>query len=296
MSTFRFSSSYDSQNLPRKSTLTFFKDAARAALSIESRQMTIEVTPIPCLSDNYSWLVKSSLSDDCVLVDPGEFDSVERVLSTSCLQLTDILITHHHHDHVGGVRALREQYGAKVWGSKREVDRIEPLDVTVSEGQTFTINSFEFECWETPGHTTGHVVYLLRLPGTNQEFGWLFSGDLLFSLGCGRCFECAPKDMWRSLERLFSLSPDALVCAGHEYTKANARFALHLEPRSEELKARIVELEQLEFSLPVSMGDERRLNPFLRVIDPSFCSALGLPAEPEEAFSMLREMKDQFRG
>lgn len=229
--------------------------------------MTIHILPI--LTDNYAYIIEES--GKAMVADPGEAAPVIRFLEQNALTLTHILCTHHHGDHVGGVMELKAKTNAAVIGPAKE--RIEGVDILVKHGDHVE----GFEVIETPGHTLGHVCYYAP--------GILFSGDTLFSMGCGRLFEGTPTDMWASLQKLSNLPDDTHVYCGHEYTQSNGRFCLSIEPDNSDIVLRMAEVAELRSSgkptLPVTLGTEKSTNLFLR-------------AGSVERFAELRRMKDLF--
>jgi len=255
----------------------------------------MHLVPLPALADNYIWL----LHDDeghAIVVDPGDDAPVEQALATRGLQLQAILLTHHHHDHIGGAAALRQRHGMPVYAP--EDARIEAATVRVRDGErvALPLPRASFEVIAVPGHTLSHVAYFGE--------GVLLAGDTLFSLGCGRLFEGTPAQMLASLDRLATLPADTLLCCGHEYTAANGRFAREIEPDNAELSARLREVTALRAqqhpSLPVSMASELATNPFLRtdtsaVID--WCRRQpGHPTDRTARFATVRAAKDMFRA
>ncbi|HEX7341566.1 MAG TPA: hydroxyacylglutathione hydrolase [Rhodanobacteraceae bacterium] len=255
----------------------------------------MRLEPLPALQDNYIWL----LADDnghALVVDPGEAEPVERALTRQHVKLTTILLTHHHADHVGAAAMLRERHGASVYAP---VDgRIDDVDHRVGEGDQVTLNApaAHFEVWAVPGHTRSHIAYIGE--------GLAFSGDTLFSLGCGRLFEGTPQQMLDALDRFAMLPDDTLVCCGHEYTLANARFAHTIEPDNDALAMRTESARQAvadgRASLPARMGEERAANPFLR----TDCAAIRqwagnrgvAPDDRTGRFAALRATKDGFKA
>lgn len=250
---------------------------------------------LPALNDNYIWLLADA-DGRALVVDPGEAGPVEHMLSRDGLRLETILLTHHHPDHTGAAARLREHHGATVYAPHDE--RIVAVDRRVGEGDEIALEAprVRFKVWETPGHTRSHVAYVGE--------GLLFSGDTLFSLGCGRLFEGSPEQMLASLDRLASLPDDTRVCCGHEYTLANAAFAHTVEPDNADLAERTAQARQARHegrpSLPAWMHTERAANPFLRVDAPAVMRWAGNPHPGQThrvaRFAALRDAKDRFRA
>lgn len=235
--------------------------------------MCIDIQPVLVLKDNYTWLIHSK-QRGAIVVDPGEAAPVVNALGRGPLEA--ILLTHYHRDHTAGAEALKQQYGAEIYGP----DNVStPLDHPVQGGETFQISGIKVQVLSTPGHATGHVSYVL------PEVPALFSGDVLFSGGSGRLFDGTAEDLFKSL-RLYDVLPDqTLLCAGHEYTLANMKFIAAQGENSEVFQKRYVEVEFLrnknKSTLPVSLGVERQTNPFLR-------------ASSAEELARLRRLKDEF--
>ena len=217
----------------------------------------LDVTAIPILDDNYVWLVTKGKR--AVLVDPGEAAPVKRVLDALHVELEAILLTHHHDDHVGGVPELAAP-GLPVYASDHDSGRIVGVTETVSDGRIITVLDETFTVMATPGHTLGAVCYY----GSEA----VFTGDTMFSAGCGRLFEGSPEQMFDSLRALGELPEATRVYCGHEYTEKNLRFALTIEPDSRAINARRAVVAELRAegqpSLPSSIAIERDINPFLR--------------------------------
>lgn len=251
---------------------------------------------IPALSDNYIHLWHDAPAGVTAVVDPGEAGPVQAFLAARGWRLTHILNTHHHGDHIGGNATLKAEYGATLIGPRAERDRIPDMDQTYGEGDVFTLGAQQVRVFDTPGHTRGHIAFHVMTPA-----GWLFSGDTLFALGCGRLFEGTPAQMWDSLLKLRALPDATLVYCGHEYTEANARFALAIDPDNLALRAQVARIAALRAagrpSLPTRLGDEKAANPFLRADDPVLAASLGLAdADPAAVFAEIRQRKDVFRG
>jgi hydroxyacylglutathione hydrolase len=255
--------------------------------------MSVETRLIPCRSDNYAVLVHDPADGTTILIDAPEAAPIQAVLDQTGWKLSDILITHHHIDHVEGIAPLKRAYGATVTGPEREKDRIPGIDKTVRDGDTLTIGNLTAKVMETPGHTKGHVVFHFA----DQKL--LFAADTLFALGCGRLLEDTPDAMWTSLKKLRELPDDTEVYCGHEYTLSNARFALTIDPENGELKTRAAAIELLaeagEPTVPSLLGIEKVTNPFLRADDPAVAEGVGLAgADPLAVFTEVRKRKDNF--
>lgn len=254
----------------------------------------LQITPLPALADNYIWLL-SDATGHAVVVDPGDAAVVEKALVDRHLTLKAILLTHHHDDHIGGVATLRRSFDVPVYAPVDErittaTDRIKDRDVIDIDEP-----SFRFEVLAVPGHTLSHVAYF--------GAGALFCGDTLFSLGCGRLFEGTPEQMLASLDRLSALPGDTLVCGGHEYTQANARFARTIEPKNTDLSLRSDAVAELRASalptLPVTLASELACNPFLRVDSTgvtNWCQRQGVDGGRIDRFAAVRAAKDDFAG
>ncbi len=255
--------------------------------------MAAEIVTIPCLTDNYAYLVRPEGGDVCALVDAPEAAPIEAALAERGWTLAAVLITHHHADHAQGLAALREGRQLTVVGPAAEAGKMPPLDAAVRGGDDGGAGLFAAEVLEVPGHTSGHIAYHL------SESGVVFTADSLMALGCGRLFEGTPAQMWESLGRLAALPEDTLVCSGHEYTAANARFALSVEPENAALRARAEAVEAARArnkpTVPSRLSEERATNPFLRAGTPQMKAALEMEgADDVEVFARLRRMKDDF--
>ena len=227
--------------------------------------MTVTVTAIPMLSDNYSWLITESDSGRLAIIDPAEAGPAIAAIEAKGGKLDRIFLTHHHGDHIDGAPELARRYGAKVIGNASDAHRLPKLDIAVREGDVVPFGAASATVIDTPGHTIGHITYYFA------DGGLLFCGDTMFSLGCGRLFEGTAEDMYESLQKFAGLPKETLVCAGHEYTQSNAKFALVADPENPALQVRAKEVDELrrhgKASLPVTLGSEMASNPFLRALD-----------------------------
>ena len=257
----------------------------------------LQVSPVRAFSDNYIWLIRAPADPAAaVVVDPGDDRPVEAALEQQNLRLDSILVTHHHADHVGGVRALAARHGARVFGPAREKM---PCDVqALDDGDEATLANLGlmFSVMAIPGHTLGHIAYV--------GHGALFCGDTLFSAGCGRLFEGTPAQMLHSLGRLAALSDSTQVYCGHEYTASNLRFAAAVEPDTHNVREAQTEVAALrerdEVTLPSTIGREHHINPFLRCHETSLRESAerhtGRPLPTAlDVFAAVRAWKDGFR-
>lgn len=252
----------------------------------------LAVELIPIFSDNYVYRLAPAGGGPVAIVDPGQAAPVLERLAATGDRVEWILITHHHADHVGGLDELKQATGAKVAGPASERDRIPGIDHPLREGDRITVAGEEARVIETPGHTAGHISYWL--PRSRV----LFCADTLFSLGCGRLFEGTAATMWSSLEKLLALPDDTRIYCGHEYTQANARFALTIDPDNEALQRRAAEVDELRAAgkptIPSTIAVERATNPFLRPEDPAIRARLGMSAASNaEVFGEIRKRKDR---
>jgi hydroxyacylglutathione hydrolase len=257
----------------------------------------MKLVPLPAFQDNYLWVLHDG--QRALVVDPGDAQPVLDYLQRTGLQLEAILVTHHHQDHIGGLAAVREATGAKVFGPARETIP-GPLRA-LEQGDRIAVLGLAFDVIDVPGHTAGHIAYYTpRMDGAPL----LFCGDTLFSGGCGRLFEGTPAQMLDSLDKLAALPADTRVCCTHEYTLANLRFARAVEPANEDLARYQRECQALrdrgEPTLPAELGEEKRINPFLRTRQPSVVGAAqaynGADAGDEVAvFAAIRQWKNEFR-
>ena len=252
----------------------------------------LEIHQFPCLSDNFGVLIHDGAANVTASIDAPDAATVANALNDKGWRLTHILTTHHHADHTGGNLALKGETGCTIVGPRAEAAKIPGIDQAVGEGDSVRFGSFELRVLDTPGHTAGHITYWCPAAGV------AFAGDTLFAIGCGRVIEGNAKMMWQSLAKLMALPQETEVYCGHEYTQANARFALTIEPENEALQRRAREVDRLRSSgqptLPTTIGIELETNPFLRPHVPAIQKRLGMEGKPDwQIFGEIRERKNR---
>lgn len=255
--------------------------------------MALEIITVPCLGDNYAYLIRDVKSGQVAVVDVPDAKPIMAALKDLSWSLNLILITHHHYDHIDGVAELRKATGAAVYGAAADSHRLPALDMALSDGDTFNLGTETCEVMDVSGHTVGHIAYLFR------DAGAVFSADSLMALGCGRVFEGDFPMMWNSLLKFKALPDDTLVYSGHEYTAANAKFALTIEPDNPDLLARIKDIEAKCAkdvpTVPVSIALEKATNPFLRADLEDVKANMGMSSASDAAvFGEIRSRKDNF--
>ncbi len=255
--------------------------------------MPLELVTIPCLKDNYAYLLHDAASGEAALVDAPEAAPILAALAERGWALHQILLTHHHPDHVDGVAALVAATGARVLGAAADAHRLPPLDRALSDGDTVEVAGSLGHVIDVSGHTMGHIAFHFPADAV------VFTADSLMALGCGRLFEGPPDTMWRSLTRLAGLPGETTVCSGHEYTLGNARFALTIEPANPALQARAAAVQAARSegrpTVPSRLSEELATNPFLRAHLPALKAALGMEgASDVEVFAEIRRRKDVF--
>jgi hydroxyacylglutathione hydrolase len=255
--------------------------------------MLAQTRLFPCLKDNFGVLVHDPGSGTTAAIDAPEAAPVEAALKAAGWRLTDILVTHHHHDHTGGIQELKARHRCRVVAPRAEAASIPQVDETVGEDDKVRVGGLEARVIETPGHTAGHISYFF--PSERLAF----VGDTLFSIGCGRVIEGNAEMMWQSLLKLRALPDDTRIFCGHEYTAANIRFAKTIEPNNVFLAERAKEVAELvaakKPTIPSYMGEEKAANPFLRADVPELANALGFAGWPAwQVFAEIRERKNRF--
>jgi hydroxyacylglutathione hydrolase len=239
--------------------------------------MIVEI--IPCLQDNYSYLIIDESNNDACVVDPSEAKPIINFVENSKINLKYILNTHHHYDHIGGNFELKKKYNSTVVGFEGDKERIPEINILVKDNQVWKADNFEAKIIHIPGHTTGHIGYYF----INEKI--IFTGDTLFSLGCGKIFEGTYNQMYESLSKLKNLPLDTKIYCGHEYTLQNSKFCIENDPSNQNLINKILEIKKKinngDPTLPTTLEDELKCNIFLRAND-------------VENFSKLRDLKDNF--
>jgi hydroxyacylglutathione hydrolase len=254
--------------------------------------MTAEIRLFPCLSDNFGYLIHDPVTKATASIDAPEAGPIVKALQREGWTLTDILVTHHHADHVGGIAELKTKYNCRVVAPFDKGTAIPLVDKRVKEGDIVKVGNLAARVLETPGHTLDHISYMFDADRA------LFCADTLFSIGCGRVFEGTYPMMWDSLLKLRVLPNDTRVYCGHEYTASNVKFALGIEPNNPALKARAEEVAKLRAAnqptIPTLIRDEKEANTFLRADVPSVAAAVGLAGKsPAEVFGEIRERKNK---
>jgi len=246
-----------------------------------------------CLNDNYGVLVHDTATGATAAIDAPEAAPIEAALRAAGWKLSDILVTHHHGDHTGGIAELKKKHRCRVVAPQGEANKIPLVDETVREGDTVTVGKLSAKVIETPGHTLGHITFWFEADKL------AFAGDTLFSIGCGRVSEGTPEMMWDSLSKLRKLPDDTRVYCGHEYTLSNIKFAQTVEPGNATLSARAKEaaaqIAAGKPTIPTTIAQEKAANVFLRADDPAVAAAVGLAGKPAaQVFAEVRARKNRF--
>ncbi|RVU32211.1 hydroxyacylglutathione hydrolase [Neptunomonas marina] len=252
-----------------------------------------QIVQVACLKDNYCYLVNDAATGTTIVIDTPDASAIEQQLEQRGWSLDYILTTHHHWDHIDGHEALVERYGCQVIGPKANQGQIPMMERTVEHNESLLLGELACQVLATPGHTLGHTVYYF------PDLAAVFTGDTLFSMGCGRLFEGTAQQMWESMQTLKALPASTQVFCGHEYTQANARFAISLEPDNTELQARVAQVALLRErdlpTVPTLLSLELQTNPFLRADLPHFKAAIGMSDQSSETvFTEVRRRKDNF--
>jgi len=253
----------------------------------------IDIHMFPCLQDNYGFLLHDGEAQVTAAVDTPDATAILAALGERGWRLTHILNTHHHSDHAGGNLELKKRTGCRIIGPRADAARIPGIDSQVGDGDSFVFGSHRVEVFDTPGHTRGHIVY--RLPDDDVAF----VGDTLFAMGCGRLFEGTPAQMWSSLQKIMRWPESTKLYCAHEYTQANGRFALTVEPDNRALVERMQAVAHARAegrpTIPTTVALERATNPFLRAASRGLQATVGLTGASEvEVFAKTRALKDAF--
>jgi len=264
-------------------------------LKIDWNIVPIEIRQFACLSDNYGFLVRDAATGATASIDTPDPDAINRELEAAGWRLTHILNTHHHFDHAGGNLALKQKWNCEIIGPKGEADRIPGIGSRVGENDIVSLGDSNAIVRETPGHTLGHIIY--HFP----DDGAAFVGDTIFAMGCGRLFEGTAGQMWASLSKIAAMPENTRLYCAHEYTKANANFALSIDSENAALKSRAREVDLLRAgnkpTVPTTLAAELATNPFLRADGPDLRTALNMRHDKaEEVFAEIRRRKDVFKG
>jgi hydroxyacylglutathione hydrolase len=254
----------------------------------------MEILQLPVLDDNYIYLIHDPESGETAVVDPALAQPVMDILHSNDWCLKYILNTHHHWDHVGGNLEIKASTGCQIIASAVDRNRIPGIDIAVTEGDTISLGRHQATVLFTPGHTNGHIVYHFL------EDELLFCGDTLFVMGCGRVFEGSAEQLWHSLQKLKSLPAATRIFCTHEYTQANGRFALTLEPNNQPLQQKMHQVEHLRAiqqpTVPTTIAEELATNPFFRESSPSLQQAINRSGQaPIAVFTEIRKLKDSFK-
>ncbi len=260
---------------------------------VNKHNSLLEIDIISALTDNYVYIVHDKVTGATCAIDPSVAEPVLQRAAARGWTLTHVLNTHHHWDHTGGNEGIKRATGAVVIGAAADAGRLPALDIGLNDGDTIEFGSHEATVLAVPGHTSGHIAFWFSSDSA------LFPGDTLFSVGCGRLFEGSPAQMWHSLQRLRCLPDTTRVYCAHEYTLANAQFAVSLDKENRALQRRLQAVKKLraakQSTLPTLLGEEKAINPFLMADSPTLQSAVGLvDGDPVQVFAMIRRRKDLF--
>lgn len=255
--------------------------------------MPLELVTVPCLADNYAYLIHNAETGETAVIDVPEPGPISAALKDRGWSLTHVLLTHHHWDHVDGLPGLFQDHPAKVIGAEADSHRLPKLDIAVADGDRLTVCGEDMQVMDVSGHTIGHIAFYF------PDSDYAFTADSLMALGCGRLFEGTPDQAYDSLTRLAALPPETLICSGHEYTQSNAKFAQTIDPDNPDLMSRIELIDRArekgEPTVPSLLSEELSTNPFLRCNDPAVRASVGMiDAEVSAVFAEIRRRKDNF--
>lgn len=255
--------------------------------------MPVELVTIPCLSDNYSFLIHDDETGETAVVDVPDAAPIKAALEKRGWVLSHVLLTHHHWDHIDGLSDLAADHPAAVFGAAADAHRLPPLDQELADGDTFQFGAETVHVMDVSGHTNGHIAF--HMPDSKL----LFTADSLMALGCGRLFEGTPEQMHASLSKLAALDPETTVCSGHEYTQSNGKFALTVDPDNPRLISRVQAVADARAAgqptVPSTLAEELETNPFLRGHTPGVQKAVNMVgADPVQVFAEVRKRKDNF--
>ncbi len=253
----------------------------------------LQIHQFEAFDDNYGYLIHDEDAGVTASIDSPDAPKILAALEQTGWRLTHILNTHHHFDHTGGNEELKAKFGCQIIGPRGDADKIPALDTAVAGGDVVAVGSHKAKVLDVPGHTLGHIAFWF------EDDGVAFVGDALFTLGCGRVFEGTLPQMWQSMQTLAALPPATRIFCAHEYTQANAKFALTVDPENDELRARAKEIDALrargEPTVPTTIEMELATNPFLRAAEPGVQRAVGMDgADPVAVFTEVRKRKDNF--
>jgi|TARA_B110000259_G_scaffold110875_1_gene126644 hydroxyacylglutathione hydrolase len=253
----------------------------------------LNINILPCLQDNYSFVIHDTETDTVAVVDPSEFEPINNFIEKKFKKIDYILNTHHHFDHIGGNLDLKKKYNTKIIGSKKDENRILGIDIKLSDNESFKLGNVDFKIFYIPGHTSGHVCFYSK----NEKI--VFTGDTLFSLGCGRVFEGTHIEMMKSLNFIKELPIDTEIYCGHEYTQKNLDFCVKYDINNNNLEEKkkwiASRLNQKQPTIPVTIKEELKTNIFLRCDNSMVKKSLDMENSSEfEVFKKLRDLKDVF--
>lgn len=255
--------------------------------------MTLTLTTVPCLDDNYAFIIGNPATKEAAVIDVPEAAPINATLLAGGWDLTTVLLTHHHWDHVDGLDGLTNRADLHIIGAAADAHRLPGLNTAVSEGDSIRVCGEDAAILDVSGHTVGHIAFYF------PQSGFVFTADSLMALGCGRLFEGTPAQMWDSMQKLRALPSETVICSGHEYTASNAAFALTLEPENADLRSRVVAIKGArllgEPTVPSTLALEQQTNPFLRADVPALKNAIGMDnADSTTVFTEIRARKNRF--